>query len=178
MHKIVSGTFLAGLTMDDYYPDLRGHGLYEHPDSGGPFDTGVQVGANAQLFGVIPSPCLPEHFHLEQQATPTRFRIGGRRQPSEGRPFDDLARVRSVGRDTDRAPFRRDFLGGDVNPGAPLGYIISMADPPSLRYRPGDNIELDRRFVTSLVGPGGAQSVTWTMSTRVASGRVTRNTIS
>jgi hypothetical protein len=172
MNKVISGPFLGGLTMDSYFPDLSGRGFWDHAGTGGPFDTGRQAGGNAQLYGVIPSPCNPSQFHLEQTANPVRFRIGGVPHPLEGTTFDDIARS---GRDASRAPFRQDFLGGGTSP---PGYIISMADPPSVGYsssRP--DIERDTNFVTSLVGPGGRRSISWSQSVRVAGGTVTTNTL-
>lgn len=169
MHKLTSGPFLGGLTMDSYYPDLRGRGYYDHPGTGGAFDTGSRVGANIQLYGVIPSPCLPGGFRLEQTVKRTRFRINGVVHAEEGKTFDDIAKS---GRDASRAPFRQEFLGGGD---APLGYIISMADPPSTGYNATSNIEHDRDFVTTLVGPSGRQSVSWSLSTRISGGSVTRN---
>jgi hypothetical protein len=169
MHKLTSGPFLGGLTMDSYYPDLKGKGYYDHPGTGGPFDTGSRAGANIQLYGVIPSPCLPDQFHLEQTIKRTRYRINGVVHAEEGKTFDDIAKS---GRDASRAPFRQEFLGGGD---APLGYIISMADPPSTGYTATSTIEHDRDFVTSLVGPGGRQSVSWSLSTRISGGSVTRN---
>jgi hypothetical protein len=171
MNKLTSGAFLGGLTMDSYYPDLTGRGYYDHPGTAGTFDTGSRVGANIQLYGVIPSPCEPSRFRLEQTVTRTRFRINGVVHPEEGRTFDDIAKS---GRDASRPPFRQEFLGGGD---APLGYIISMADPPSTGYSSSSNIEHDRDFVTSLAGPGGRQSVSWSLSSRTSGGTVTRNVL-
>lgn len=171
MHALTSGTFLGGLTMDSYYPDLAGAGYYGHPDTAGTFDTGSRAGANVQLYGVIPSPCEPSRFHLEQTITRTRYRINGTVHSEEGKTFDDIAKS---GRDASTAPFRQEFLGGG---NAPLGYIISMADPPSTGYGSTSNIEHDRDFVTSLVGPGGRKSVSWSLSTRISAGAVTSNVL-
>jgi hypothetical protein len=171
MDKLTSGAMLGGLTMDSYYPDLVGSGSYSHPGTGGSFDTGSRAGANVQLYGVIAGPCSPTRFHLEQTVTRTRFRIDGAAHAEEGKTFDDLAKS---GRDVSQAPFRQDFLGGA---GAPLGYIISMADPPSTGYKATSNIEHDRDFVTSVVGPTGRQSVSWSLSTRISKGVVTRNVL-
>ncbi len=171
MHKLTSGAFLGGLTMDDYYPDLAGRGFYDHPGTGGTFDTGSRAGANIQLYGVIPSPCLPSQFRLEQTVTRTRFRINGAVHPEEGRTFDDIAKS---GRDASRPPFRQEFLGGGT---APLGYVISMADPPSTGYNSTSNIEHDRDFVTTLVGSSGRRSVSWSLSTRISGGSVTKNVL-
>jgi hypothetical protein len=171
MNVLTSGTFLGGLTMDSYYPDLAGAGYYEHPDTAGTFDTGSRAGANVQLYGVIPSPCEPSQFHLEQTITRTRYRINGTAHSEEGKTFDDIAKS---GRDASTAPFRQDFLGGGT---APLGYIISMADPPSTGYSSTSEIEHDRDFVTSLVGPGGRKSVSWSLSTRISAGAVTSNVL-
>lgn len=167
MTKVVSGTFQGGLKMDDYYPDLVGRGYWDHGDSGGTWDTGSRVGANAQLFGTIPSPCRPEQFSLAQTVTYTRALFDGVSHPKEGIVQDDIAKS---GRDASRPPFRQAWLGG--------GYNISMADPPSIGYTSTSNIEFDRAFVTSLVGPGGRRSVGWSTSIRVVNGTVTRNTIS
>jgi hypothetical protein len=172
MNKIVSGSFLGGLTMDSYFPDLSGGGFWAHAGTGGPFDTGTQAGGNAQLFGVIPSPCVPSQFHLEQTASPVRFRVGGVAQPLEGTTFDDVARS---GRNFSQAPSRQEFFGGGA---APLGFIISMADPPSVSYNSSrPNVERDTNFVSSLVGPGGRQSVSWSQSVRVVGGVVSVNTL-
>ena len=73
MGKVVSGAFLGGLTMDSYYPDLKGKGYYQHPGTGGPFDTGSRAGANIQLYGVIGDKCTPGDFSLEQSITRTRL---------------------------------------------------------------------------------------------------------
>ncbi len=171
MGKVTSGAFLGSLTMDSYYPDLVGQDFYQHPGSGGPFDTGSRAGANVQLFGTIPSPCQPGQYRLEQTITRTRFRINGTVHPEEGRTFDDIAKS---GRDATTTPFRQEFLGGGS---APLGYVITMADPPSTGYRPTDSIDHDRDFVTSLVGPAGSSSVSWSLTTRIVNGRVTQNTL-
>jgi hypothetical protein len=108
---------------------------------------------------------------LAQTITRTRYRINGVPHAEEGKTFDDIAKS---GRDASRAPFRQDFLGGGT---APLGYIISMADPPSTGYGTGSNIEHDRDFVTSLVGSGGKQSVAWSLSTRISGGAVISNVL-
>ena len=171
MNKVVSGQFLGGLTMDSYFPDLSGRGMWAHAGTGGPFDTGTWAGGNAQLYGVIPSPCIPSQFQLEQSANPVRFRIGGVSHPLEGTTFNDIARSR---RDISRAPTRQDFLGGGA---APLGYIISLADQPGVNYGSLGDIERDPNFVRSLVGPGGQQSVRWSQSIRVTGGAVTVNTL-
>ena len=92
--------------------------------------------------------------------------------PTEGQTLDDLAKS---GRNAAAAPFRQGFLGGGD---APLGYVISMADPPSIGYGPTTNAEWDRDFVTSLIGPAGRQSVSWSLSIRVVKGSVTRNSLS
>jgi hypothetical protein len=172
MNKIVSGAFIGGLTMDSYYPDLSGGGFWQHGGSGGTFDTGSRVGGNVQLYGVIPSPCKPSLFQLAQTASITRHRVNGVATALEGTTVDDIARS---GRDFTRAPARQDFLGGGD---APLGYIISMADPPSEAYSATrHDVERDVDFVSSLVGPGGRQSVSWSQSLRVTGGAVTGNTV-
>jgi hypothetical protein len=171
MNKVTSGSFVGGLSMDDYYPYLAGGGFYLHPGVAGPFDTGSRAGANVQLYGVIASPCDPRGFRLGQTITRTRFRINGTVSPEEGRTFDDIAKS---GQNASGPPFRQEFLGGG---NAPLGYVISMADPTSTPYRPTDTIEHDRDFVTTLTGPSGSQSVAWALSTRITAGVVTRNVL-
>lgn len=167
MNKVIAGAFQGGLSMDDYYPDLVGRGYWQHGGTGGPFDSGTRVGSNAQLYGTIPSPCRPELFSLAQTVQYTRAIFDGARDPREGVVQDDIAKS---GRNASVAPFRLAWLGG--------GYNISMADPPSVGYGPTTNIEFDRAFVTSLVGPRGRRSTNWSTSIRVVNGSVTRNTIS
>jgi hypothetical protein len=168
MNKVISGAFLGGQTMDSYYPDLVGRGYYLHPGTAGPFDTGTRAGSNAQLYGVIPASCPAGTFSLAQTVTYRSKVINGVHDPREGVVQNDIAKS---GRNASGAPFRQEWAGGG-------GYIISMADPPSIGYGPGDNIEHDRDFVTSLVGPSGRASVNWSTSIRVSNGVVTRNTIS
>ena len=168
MNKVTSGSFLGGLTIDDYFPDIASRG---YPSTAGPFDVGGRAGANIQLYGVVPSPCEPGQFHLEQTVTRTRFRVDGEVHEREGEHADDIAKS---GRDASAPPFRQEFLGGS---GAPFGFIISMADPPSTRYTAGQDIEHDRDFVTSLVGSGGRRSVRWSLSTRISGGTVTSNVL-
>jgi hypothetical protein len=167
MTKVTSGSFQSGLSMDTYYPDLVGSGFWQHGSSGGPFDTGTRAGSNVQLIGTFPSPCRPDQFTLAQTVTYDKKVIDGVHDPKEGVAQDDIAKS---GRNASTAPFRQDFLGG--------GYNVSMADPPSTNYGSASNIELDRSFTTSLVGPGGRASVNWSTSIRVTNGTVTRNTIS
>ena len=168
MSKVISGNFLGGFTMDDYYPDLVGRGFYDHPGTGGPWDTGARVGANAQLVGEIRIPCDPSAFSLAQTVTYVRTIRDGVHHPDEGKTMDDIAKS---GRDASRPPFRREFMGT-------AGWAISMADPPSVTYGPTSNIDWDRSFVTSLVSPMGRRDVSWSTSIRVVNGAVTRNTIS
>jgi hypothetical protein len=123
------------------------------------------------LYGAIASACEPGNFLLEQTVSRTRYRHDGVAHAREGEFADDIAKS---GRNGSTTPFRQEFLGGGD---APLGYIISMADPPSTGYGPTSNIEHDREFVTSLVGPGGRQSVNWSLSTRIEDGAVTSNTL-
>lgn len=104
--------------------------------------------------------------------TRTRDRINGVTDPTEGQTLDD---VEKSGRNASLAPFHQGFVGGG---GPPLGYIISMADPPSIGYGPGTNAEWDRDFTTSLIGPSGQKSVSWSLSIRVVNGVVTRNSLS
>jgi hypothetical protein len=169
MGKVTSGAFLKGLTANDYYPDLASRG---YPANAGPFDLGNRAGSSVQLYGVIPSPCNPSRFSVGQTASVTRSRVNGVKDALEGTTFDDHARS---GRDTAHAPFRQDFLGGGT---APLGYIISFCDVPSKPYGPTTtSAEFDVDFEAFLAGPGGRQSVNWSISVRVADGKVTSNTV-
>jgi hypothetical protein len=167
MTKVTSGPFRGGYSLDDYYPDLVGQGYWSDGAKAGIFDTGSRVGAKVQLFGTIPFPWNPLKFSLAQRVTRTRDRIDGVTDPTEGQSFDDIAKS---GRDASKSPFRRDWLGG--------GYNISMADPPGIGYGATTNAEWDRDFVTSLIGPGGRQSVAWSLSIRVKNGSVTTKTVS
>lgn len=171
MIALRSGAFRAGLGLSSYFPDLVGRGYWGSDTTAGPFDTGSRVGASTQLIGFVPSPCEPSQYRLAQTVTYVRTVRNGRHHPDEGKTMDDIAKS---GRDASRPPFRQEFLDTD---GA-QGLAISMADPPSVVYGAGDNIEWDRSFVTSLIGPSGRRSVNWSTSIRVVSGSVTRNTIS
>lgn len=166
MRAITSGAFENGLSMANYYPDLAGSGVWQHGSSAGTWDTGSRAGANVQLIGTVPSPCRPENFSLKQSVTYTRLRFDGVADPREGVLQDDIAKS---GRDFSVPPARQTWLGGGLN--------VSMADPPSIPYAPGSNIEFDRSFNTSLAAAGGgAKSVHWSTSIRVQNGRVTQNT--
>jgi len=169
MIKVTSGSFLGGLTIDSYYPDLAYRG---YPANAGPFDLGNRVGSSVQLVGVIPSPCNPSSFTVAQTYSVTRARFNGVKHPLEGQSGDDHARS---GRNTAASPFRQEFLGGGS---APLGYIISFADPPSIPYdATTTTAEFDANFVSSLVGPGGRKSVDWSVSVRISGGKVTTNSV-
>jgi len=167
MSKVVSGAFQGGWTMDDYYPDLAGGGYYLHPGSGGPFNTGSRVGASAQLYGTVPAACAAGQYTLGQTVHYARAIFNGVPHARQGQTWDDIA---ASGRDASRPPFRREWTGGGNR-------YISMADPPSVGYGASSNIEFDRDFVTSLAGPGGSVSVSWSTSIRVVGGSVTRNNI-
>ncbi len=64
MTKVTSGPFQGGYTMDDYFPQHKGKGLWSNSGTAGPFDTGKRAGSNVQLYGTFPSPCRPELFSL------------------------------------------------------------------------------------------------------------------
>jgi hypothetical protein len=168
MRRVLSGPFKHGLTMDDYYPTLSGHDYWGHAGSGGPFQTSKYAGSNVQLIGLIPSSCDPRDFRLKQTVEHAVNRVNGVAHPLEGKTLDDIASARQ---DASRAPFRQEKRDA-------LGIHISMADAPAARFRGQPNLELDRNFVTSLVGPGGSQSVTWSQSIRFVNGRVTKNDVS
>src|SRR5437764_103008 len=79
--------------------------------------------------------------------------------------FADVARS---GRDFSRPPGRREWSAAD-------GIRVSVADPPSQSYGRGDNVELDREFVTTLAGPSGSLSVSWSTSIRIVKGELDTN---
>jgi hypothetical protein len=163
MRKVTSGAFEGGKTMDDYYPDLAGSGLYAHPGTAGPFDTGTQAGSNVQLIGEIPPGCSPGDYHLEQTVHFATAVFDGTHHAREGQTWDDIA---ASGRTEAAAPFRQVW-----------GNNVSMADPPSINYSTLTTVDLDRDFVTSLRGPSGRVSVNWSTSIRVRAGAVTVNTV-
>jgi hypothetical protein len=167
MTKITSGIFAGGLAMDDYYPDLLGRGFWMHGATAGTWDTGSRAGANAQLFGTVPSPCRPGQYTLEQSVTRDWERINGVATARSGTTSDDIA---ASGRDQSGPPFRQLFLGGGLN--------ISMADPPSAAYSATLDVDYKKRFVTSLRGPGGRQSVNWTIELKTSGGTVVTNSVS
>ena len=169
MIKVTSGPFLGGLTMNDYYPDLA---FRNYPADAGPFDLGDRAGSSVQLVGVIPSPCNPSDFTLAQTFTVTRSRVNGSADGMEGQSGDDVARS---GRDAASPPFRQEFLGGGA---APLGYLITFADPPSIPYDSTTaTAEFDVDFVSSLAGPAGRSSVDWSISVRILGGIVRANMV-
>jgi hypothetical protein len=168
MRRVTSGPFKHGLTMDDYYPTLSGNDYWAHAGTAGPFRTSKYAGSNVQLIGLIPSTCDPRDFRLEQKVHFTRDRVDGVVDPLEGQTLDDIANAHQ---DASRPPFRQERRDN-------LGIHISMADAPAARFRGQPNLELDRDFESSLVGPGGSQSVTWSQSIRFVNGKVTRNDLS
>lgn len=167
MTKITSGAFAGGLAMGDYYPDLVGRGFWMNGATGGAWDTGSRAGVNVQLFGTVPSPCLPGQYTLEQSVTRDWEKINGVETSRSGTTSDDIA---ASGRDQSRAPFRQLFLGNGLN--------ISMADPPSAAYSSTLDVDYKKRFVTSLRGPGGRQSVNWTIELKTSGGSVVTNSVS
>ena len=176
MNKVTSGPFLNNLVIADYYPYLAPR---PYPNNAGPFDIedpidgGRRAGCSVQLFGVIPSPCEPSQFKLAQTATLSRSRVNGKPDRLEGKTVDDIA---FGGADASQEPYRREFLGGGK---APRGYIISMADPPSMPYNQStESVEHDVSFKSSLIGPKGEQAVNWSISIRITNGKVITNTVS
>ena len=166
MSAITSGAFMGGKSMGDYYPDLSGRGYWDHGGAAGPFDTGHRAGANVQLVGTIAASCDPRNFQFAQTVKYKRLILDGVHDPAEGTTVDDIAKS---GRDFSLAPARQVWAG-------PMQFV-SMADPPSLLYDGITTAEWDREFVTSLVGPSGRRSVTWSTSIRVAAGAVTKNSV-
>ena len=181
MYAVTSGAFLDGLSMEDYYPDLVGHGWWAHGSSAGTWETGSRCGGNVQLVGSINMLCRPEQYQLEQTVTHDKSIFNGSPDEDNGTTRDDIADSR---RNYSKAPARQEHAGpvpegilyrDDVTP--PSELRISMADPPSVSYSQFRSIEWDRTFVTTLRGPAGSKSVTWRSSIRVADGKVTKNTL-
>ncbi|MET0463425.1 MAG: hypothetical protein ABW007_09725 [Chitinophagaceae bacterium] len=170
MVTVKSGAFDGGMTLGTYYPYLIGQG-YWAGNNAGPFDTGTRVGSSIQLYGLVPSPCIPSQYTFRQTFQDTLLKRNGTTSPTQGQVIDDFARS---GQNQASAPFRQLFLD---TVGAE-GLAISMGDPPSEPYGPTDNLEWDCSYVTSLAGPSGAVSASWSTSVRVVNGAVTRNTLS
>jgi hypothetical protein len=166
MVKVKSGALMGGKTMDDYYPDLVGSGRWAHGGTAGPFDTGSRVGSIVQLVGAIGAYCTSSTFNLEQTVTYKRLRRDGATDPREGKTLDDIGKS---GRDASKAPFRQEWSGPAV--------FVSMADQPNISYGAATNAEWDREFTTSLVGPSGRTSVSWSTSIRITNGKVASNTV-
>ncbi|OYY68112.1 DUF4157 domain-containing protein [Sphingomonas sp. 28-63-12] len=171
MTALISGSFLGGKTMDDYFPDLVGQNFWGSNNTAGPFDNGSRAGSSVQLIGQLPIPCAtsPNPTTLAQSATIIRARANGslmmeNGRPLEGQTFDDIARSR---RDQSRAPFRQTWVGA-----------VSMADPISgIPYSTLRSYEWEVNLTTSLTGLGGTVSAGWGVTVEAAGGRVTRNTV-
>lgn len=169
MLKVTSGPLQDGKTMDDYFPDLVGKGVWGSNSTAGPFDTGTRAGSVVQLIGMLPIPCVTTTVPttLRQTATIVRARANGNPmaeggKPLEGQTLDDIARS---GRDQSRPPFRQTWLGA-----------VSMADPISgIKYATLRTYEWEVNLTTSLAGAGGTASVDWGVTVEASAGRVTKN---
>jgi hypothetical protein len=171
MLKVTSGPLQGGKTMDDYYPELVGTGMWASNSTAGPFDTGTRAGSVVQLIGLLPIPCATSAAPttLRQTATIVRARANGSKMTEggkalEGQTLDDIARS---GRDQSRPPFRQTWLGA-----------VSMADPISgIPYATLRSYELEVNLTTSLAGAGGTASVGWGVTVEAGAGKVTKNEV-
>lgn len=171
MRKVISGTFEGGKTLDDYFPDQVGRGIWSSNNTAGPFDTGSRAGSAVQLIGELPIPCATSSAPttLGQRVTIVRARANGRKMQEGGRDFegqtlDDIARS---GRDQSRAPFRQTWTGA-----------VTMADPISgIPYAGLRSYEFECNLTTSLTGAGGSVSVGWGITIEASGGRVTKNEV-
>jgi hypothetical protein len=170
MVTVKSGAFHGGMSLATYYPYLVGQGYWSGSNAG-PFDTGTRVGSSIQIYGLVPSPCNPSQYTFAQTFQDTLLKRNGTTSATQGQVTDDFARS---GQNQGSAPFRQLFVDTD---GAE-GLAISMGDPPSELYGPTDNLEWDCSYVTSLAGPSGKVSASWSTSVRVVNGKVTKNTLS
>ena len=171
MRKVISGTFEGGKTLDDYFPDLVGRGVWGSNNKAGPFDNGTRAGSSVQLIGELPIPCdsSTAPTTLGQTATIVRARADGKKimekgKPLEGQTIDDIARS---GRDQSKPPFRQTWVGA-----------VSMADPISgIPYSTLKSYEWEVNLTTSLTGAGGSVSVNWGVTVEAAGGKVTKNEV-
>ena len=172
MVAVTSGTFLDGLTMDDYYPGLRAQGLFSNPGTAGPWDTGSRCGVNVQIVGGLNLLCRDELFQFTQTVHHDKSIINGSKDADDGTTHDDIA---DSGGDYTRPP-RRQTRTAEHEAGGSLLHV-SMADPPSLLYSAVDSAEWDRTYVTALAGPRGKAETTWRVSIAVKDGKVVKNTV-
>lgn len=159
---VKDGDFKGGKTMDDYYPDLKGKGYYDHPGKAGPFDTGSRVGANIQIVGEVEGDA--SKCKVTQELFVETENINGNTD-RQGKTYDD---IKKSGRDATKAPFKQDFNGQ-----------TSFADPPSYGYGPTTNITSKRVFTSCVVGCDGKTKccVKWSLEIIVVKGVVTKNEV-
>lgn len=174
MRAVISGPFLDGLTMDNYYPGLRSQGFFANPDRAGPWDTGKRCGVNVQLVGSLHLLCRDDLFQFTQTVHHEKSIFGGKKDADDGTTHDDIA---ESGGDYTKPPLKQssapDPMSGE---GSDVAHI-SMADPPSLEYARAPDVEWDRSFVTALTGPKGKAEVRWRVSMVVKNGEVLKNTV-
>lgn len=171
MLKVTSGRLQGGKTMDDYFPDQVGKGIWGSNSTAGTFDTGTRAGSVVQLIGVLPIPCETSAAPttLRQTATIVRAQANGTKlaeggKPLEGQTLDDIARS---GRDQSRPPFRQTWTG-----------VVSMADPISgIPYAGLNSYAWEVNLTTSLAGAGGTVSVGWGVTVEASAGKVTKNEV-
>lgn len=171
---VTSGKFLDGLTMNDYYPELRGKGYFANPDTAGPWDTGSRCGVNVQIVGSLNAGCHDESFKFTQTVHHDKSIINGSKDADDGTTHDDIA---DSGGDYTKPPRRQRHNAERPGKGAGSELHVSMADPPSLLYSAVKSAEWDRTFVTGLVGPDGKAEATWRASMVVKDGKVVKNTV-
>src|SRR6185369_1029756 len=114
---VLSGPLEGGLSLEDYYPDLKGTDyLSSQPKQAGPFSNSSTVGAKVQITSKVTGPGSKCNF--SQDVWVEIETIGGTNSGRAKKNYDD---IKKSGRDQTKPPFRQD-IGG--NP--------SMADPPQM----------------------------------------------
>ncbi len=168
-HKVTSGKFEGGKTLDDYYPAWVGKDAWGAKDTAGPFDTGKRAGSALQFVGTYPMLCPHGGtvFPTAQTARIRRARANGVKGTEDGKDLEGqtIDDVKHSGQDQSKAPFRQTWK-----------WAVSFADPISgIEYKDLDSYELHVDLTSSLSGPGSTSSVTWGVRVEAKAGKVTRN---
>jgi hypothetical protein len=171
MRKVTAGKFEGGKTLDDYFPDQVGAGIWNKNDTAGPFDTGTRAGSAVQLIGEYLSPCAQggTAFTLGQTVHFVRAKANGKQMLEGGKPFEGttIDDIKRSGRDQSKPPFRQEF-----------NFAVSMADPISgIPYKTLTSYEFEVNLTTSLTGPGGSRSVDWGVTIEASGGKVSKNEV-
>jgi RHS repeat-associated protein len=134
---VLSGPFEGGLSLEDYYPDLKGTDyLSSQPKQAGPFSNSSVVGAKVQITSKVKGPGTRCNF--SQDVWVDIETIGGKSSGREKKNYDDITKSH---RDQTKPPFRQN-IGG--NP--------SMSDPPQM---PNVSSTYSTRWFTTCLNSGG-----------------------